>query len=198
MNELFTLLLTVITLYWNEAPLKQIPFAQVEQESSWKVFANLSTYREVGKGLSQITSTRDKYGRERFNNFKEAVKLSPLKSWDWQADPYNPKYQLTYLILTDKTNFIRMRKWMVNDAESWKAGLVCYNAGLGKVMQRRANAKLKGLPVDRWAGGLEDAYTKAEEKLLYGRPLKDAVNEYPKKIFKRSKKYEGVVLCGHG
>lgn len=178
---------------WPSAPLRQIPAGQVEQESSWKERATLHTSRELGRGLVQMTIAYDKTGRERFNIYRDAVRTRQLAAWDWQSDPYNPRAQLTFLVLQDRSNFVMVRKYSVDDLQAWKCSLVCYNAGSGRWLQRRANAKRLGISADRWDNGLDRAYSGGETGLLYGRPLYQAVNEYPRVICKRAEKYRGLV-----
>lgn len=182
----------VIKTYWPAAPGKPIMAGKIEQESSWKEKATLKTSREHGRGLGQLTIAYNKDGSERFNTYRNAVKMKALKDWDWQADPYNVRYQLTYSVLTDRSNFVMVRPYSVNDYQAWKCALVCYNAGSGRWLSRRHNAKARGLSADRWDDGLDQAYSAGESKLLYGRPLYVAVNEYPEVIFSRSQKYRGA------
>lgn len=178
---------------WPDAPLRHVPAGQVEQESSWKTHATLKTSRELGRGLVQMTIAYDKSGRERFNIYREAARSKQLAAWNWQRDPYNVAYQLTFLILQDGANFRTVRRFCVDDAQAWKCALVCYNAGEGRWLQRLKNARREGLPADRWDVGLDRAYGKKETALLYGRPLYEAVNEYPRVIFRRAQKYAGLV-----
>ncbi len=178
---------------WPAAPLRHIPAGQVEQESSWKTKATLKTSRELGRGLVQMTIAYDAKGRERFNIYKDACRVAALKTWDWRNDPYNPRCQLTFLVLQDRANFCQVRPFFIDDTQAWKGALVCYNAGSGRWLQRRRTAKVKGLPADRWDGGLDRAWTGGETALLYGRPLYEAVNEYPRVIFLRAAKYRGLV-----
>jgi hypothetical protein len=186
-------LTSAINEQWPAMPQREMAAGQTEQESSWKQTATLKTSRELGRGLVQLTIAYNKDGKERFNAYQDAVRLKALSKWDWRNDPYNARYQLTYLVLTDKANFATVRRYMVNDVETWKASLVCYNAGQGRWLARKAMAKQMGLPVDRWTGGLEQAHGTRENSILYGRPLWQAVNEYPRVIFGRSEKYRGVV-----
>lgn len=181
----------VIDQYWPTAPGRPIMAGKIEQESSWKERATLKTSRELGRGLGQLTIAYRADGSERFNTYRNAVKMKALKDWDWQADPYNVRYQLTYSVLTDRSNFVMVRPYSVNDYQAWKCALVCYNAGSGRWLSRRHNAKTMGLPADRWDNGLDQAHGPGEASLLYGRPLWQAVNEYPTVIFKRSLKYQG-------
>lgn len=181
----------VIKTYWPTAPGRPVMAGKIEQESSWKEKATLKTSRELGRGLGQLTIAYRADGTERFNTYRNAVKMSALKAWDWQADPYNVRYQLTYSVLTDRSNFATTRPHCNNDYQAWKCALVCYNAGTGRWLSRRSNAKAKGLSSDRWDDGLDGAFSTGESKLLYGRPLYEAVNEYPTVIFKRAWKYQG-------
>ena len=179
---------------WPQAPvgLASIVCGQVEQESGWNEHATLKTPRELGRGLVQITIAYTPDGRERFNNFRSATRSKYLKDWDWQRDPYNAPYQLTFLSLQDKATFGLVRGFCVDDLQGAKCMLVCYNAGDGRWRSRLRNARLAGLPADRSDGGLDQAYSKGEQALLYGRPLYQAVNEYPRVICKRAIKYQGV------
>jgi hypothetical protein len=170
---------------WPDAPLKHIPAGQIEQESGWNEKAHLHTSREDGYGLGQMTVTKT------FNIFTDAVKYKALKNWNWKADPYNPLYQLTFLVLQDKDNFLQTKA--INAEERWKISLVKYNAGEGRINVRRRYAIAAGLPTDRWTGGLELAHGPSEVSILYGRPLWKAVNEYPKIIFQRGQKYKGAI-----
>ena len=173
-----------INLYWPELFIRHIPAGQVEQESSWKPRATLKTERELGRGLVQITIT------PRFNNFLTATSMKPLKNWDWKNDPYNIKNQLTFLVLQDRSNFALNQKFMKNEEQCWKASLVSYNAGYGRIQKRRQYAIAKGIPYNVWDGGLALAHGPLEDKLLYKRPLWVAVNEYPTIIFKKAEKYK--------
>jgi hypothetical protein len=178
---------------WPALQLRHIPAGQIEQESSWKTHATLKTSRELGRGLVQMTIAYDKSGRERFNIYRDAVRNKQLAAWDWQRDPYNVPYQMSFLILQDHGNFAQVRPYCDNDSEAWKCALVCYNAGEGRWLARLRQARRSGAPTGRWDGGLDHAYSRGETALLYGRPLYEAVNEYPRVIFKRAAKYQGLV-----
>lgn len=167
-------------------PFKHIPCGKIEQESWWKPTAELKTDREYGFGFGQITIT------SRFNNFEEAKKLKPLKDWRWE-DRYNPRYQLTYSVLTDKYNFKSVYKLFKDDTNRWAGTLVAYNAGLNTVLQRRAQAKKLGLDYQLWFNGLDRAFLAYEDKLLYNRKLGLMRNEYPVLIFKKAEKYRVLI-----
>lgn len=192
-RPLLPVLSAALDEHWPAAPLRQITAGQIEQESAWKEKAQLKTSRELGRGLVQLTIAYRADGSERFNSYRDAVRMRALKDWDWRADPYNVRYQLTYLVLRDRAEFAAMRKLMMDDEQAWRAALVCYNAGQGRVIKRRAYARAAGLPADRWTGGLENAHGPGEAALLYGKPLWQAVNHYPATVFRRAAKYAGTV-----
>lgn len=191
---LLPVLSTIVAEHWPVAPLPEVMAGQVEQESAWKERATLKTSRELGRGLVQLTIAYRPDGSERFNSYRDAVRYRALAGWDWQRDPYNTHYQLTYLVLTDRGNYRQMERLHFADpAETFRAALICYNAGPGRVLARRAEALRRGLPVDRWTGGLEQSWGRGETRMLYGRPLWQAVNEYPRVVFTRAGKYRGLV-----
>ena len=188
-----SVLKTIIAEQWPTMPNREIPPAQVGQESSWKEKAQLKTSRELGRGFVQLTIAYNKDGSIRFNAYQDAVRMKALQKWNWQDDPFNTKFQLTYLVLTDKSNFSIVRKSMKNDEQAWKAALVCYNAGEGRWLSRRTAARKSNIPIDTWDNGLAIAHSNAEAAILYGRPLYEAVNEYPRVIFKASVLYLGLM-----
>lgn len=181
----------VLNDLWPKMPRKEVIPAQIEQESGFKPTATLKTSRELGRGFAQITIAYGKDGQERFNNYRNAVRLKQLKNWNWKEDPYNEKYQLTYLILMDKSNYTTIRPHMISDDEALKTMLVSHNAGAGRWVIRRTYAKSKGIPADRWTGGLDRACKPAEiNTVIYGMSLCDMVNHYPATIMKKAPKYK--------
>lgn len=173
--------------HWPAAPLREVMAAQIEQESRWNPRAELKTSREYGFGLAQITVT------SRFDNFQEArQRLPPLQGWQWE-DRHNPRYQMTYLVMTDRANFRQVERLFESNIHRWAGALVAYNAGMGTVLQRRALA-LRTMPSasSKWFGGLDSVRLPCEQRLLYGRSLGEMRNEYPRLIIKvRASKYRG-------
>ncbi|MCE5333770.1 MAG: hypothetical protein LLG06_04190 [Desulfobacteraceae bacterium] len=190
-RELLPLLASVIRTQWPECPQPWVLAGKIEQESAWKVKAQLKTSREYGFGLGQITIAYNADGTERFNNFTSALRVTMMaKTITWEKR-FDPKFQLTYSVLTDRSNFALVSSFF-DDGESRMAGmLVSYNAGPGRIVQRKAEAVRRGIRVPRtWFDGLENIHPRSEKKLIYGRPLYVAVNEYPKLILHtRSPKY---------
>jgi membrane-bound lytic murein transglycosylase MltF len=174
--------------HWPDAPRREVIAAQVEQESRWNPKAELKTSREYGFGLAQITVT------SRFDNFREARRLSALKDWQWE-DRHNARYQMTYLVLTDRSNFRQVSRLFQDDTNRWAAALVAYNAGMGTLLQRRALAlRTNSVTPTKWFGGLDAVRLPYENRLLYGRNLGAMRNEYPHLIIKvRAPKYRGML-----
>ena len=167
---------TVLSV-WPTIPLRHIPPAQVEQESGWKQTAELKTYREYGFGFVQITIT------DRFNNFVEAKRVTKMNvAWE---DRFDAKFQFSFLAKMDKSNFEVSKKFFDDDVSRMKGMLICYNAGPGTLLHRRAISKAR-----TWDGGMADVHAAYEERLLYGRPLWKARNEYPQLIFRKAEKYK--------
>lgn len=171
--------------------MPEVPAAQVEQESSWKQKAELKTSREYGFGLTQITVT------SRFNNFIEAQRVTGLGT-DWEHR-FDPTFQLTYMVLTDKSNFTLSKKFFDLPKDQIAGMCISYNAGPGRLSFRKAAAltvNKAGAKVDirKWFGGLDSVHSPAEDRILYDTPLWKAVNQYPDNIInKRAPKYKGLI-----
>lgn len=179
----------IINEKWDNISNRYYIAGQIEKESRWQVNAELKTSREYGFGLSQITIT------ERFNNFKTATeKYRALKDWKFE-DRYNPTYQMTYIVLEDKNNFYQMKKLFSTIKDTWAGTLVCYNAGKGTVLQRRALCKkTDNCNWTIWFGGLDSVKIQYESRKLYGRDLGDMRNDYPYSIInKLSDKYKELM-----
>lgn len=178
----------ITDLHWPDAPMREVMAGQIEQESRWNTKAELKTSREYGIGLAQITVT------ERFNNFEAAKRISALKDWQWE-DRFNPRYQMTYLVLTDRANIRAVSKMFLDDANRWAGALVAYNAGMGTVLQRRAIERATtGRNSGLWFSGLDKYRMAYEKRLLYGRDLGERRNEYPHLVIRvRAPKYRGML-----
>ena len=175
------LLCQLVDKYWKGAR-KDYLAGQIEQESLWNPYAELKTSREYGVGLSQITVTK------RFNKFEEAKKrYKELRNWAWE-DRFDPKYQLTFLVLEDKRLFKLTGFCNYSEKDNYACAFVSYNAGFGTVLKRKAIAPKRYR--NRWFGGLELICPYSKIK-LYKYNLCDLQNRYPYLIiFIRSPKYK--------
>ena len=173
--------------HWPDAPLKSAFAGQVEQETCitlkhrkcWSPYAELKTSREYGFGLGQITITL------KFDNFKEAKKLSPtLKDWSWD-NRYNAVYQLRTLVLTNRFNYGKFG-FATKPTERMAFTLAAYNGGLGGVLSdRRVCVATVGCEPTRWFGHVEKTSRKA----------KVAVSGYGKSFFEINRSYVMSILC---
>lgn len=195
-RELLPLLATVIRAQWPACPQPWVIAGKIEQESAWKVRAELKTSREYGFGLGQITIAYNADGTERFNNFAHALRVTMMsKTITWEKR-FDPTFQLTYSVLMDRANYAAVATFF-DDDESRTAGmLIAYNAGLGAILRRKAEAVRRGVdPPRKWYGGLESIHPRSEDRVLYGRPLYRRINEYPALIMRtRATKYRAPMI----
>lgn len=169
--------------YWDDIPLRTYIPAQVEKESLWNPKAQLcvpkpSCSRELGVGFGQFTLT------PRMNVWKEVQqKYSVLNDWKWE-DRFNPRYQLTAMLLYNKDIYKKCRPLMSND---W-GGLACtassYNGGFGGFLaDRRLCSNTVGCQPDKWTGHIELTSTKSKVRVEgYGEPFYYINRGYVKKV----------------
>jgi len=195
-RELLPLLASVIKTQWPACPQPWVIAGKIEQESNFKVRAQLKTSREYGFGLGQITIAYNADGTERFNNFIEALRVTMMGDKITWAKRFDPNFQLTYTVLSDRSNFAAVSTFFDDDGSRIAGMLVAYNAGLGGIVRRKAAAIQRGMtPPRKWFGGLESIHARSEERRLYGRPLYERINEYPVLILRvRSPKYKAPML----
>jgi uncharacterized membrane protein len=188
-------LVSTFDKYWDKAPLRYFEGGKIEQESSWNRLAELHTSRELGVSFSQLTIAYNANGTVRFNKFEEAkARYKELQRWEWK-DRFNAEKNFIFIVLEDRRNFMLMKPYFQDNLNRWAALMIAYNAGSGTVWNRRAICKTtEGCDSSKWFGGLDTVRMLFENKLLYGRPLWKARNEYPDKIiFQRSPKYMGLL-----
>ena len=175
------LLCVLVNKYWYGAR-KDYLAGQVEMESLWNPYAEFKSHREYGFGFGMITVTK------RFNKFEEAKRrYKELRNWAWE-NRFDPKYQLTFLVLEDKRLFKLTKFCNYSEKDNYACMFVSYNSGFGNLLKRRAIAPKKYK--NRWFGGLELVcpYPKAK---LYRYKLCDLQNRYPYNIiFVKSPKYK--------
>ena len=176
--------------YWPTMKRPSLFAGQIEQETGgkWSPRAELKTSREYGFGLTQITIAYDKFGKERFNNFK-AVKAmhKDMASWTWE-NRYDPSFQIKGMVLMDM-NYYRMLHLPVEMPESEKYLFViaAYNGGVGGTLaDRKLCAKKKGCNPNKWYGNVELTSNKSKVKYKgYGKSFFEINREYVSNIDKR-------------
>jgi hypothetical protein len=184
--------------HWPTAPDRALFAGQVEQETCpslthrmcWSTTAGLTTDREIGRGLGQITKTH------RFDALAEMRAQYPeqLKGWGWDSPTLNdPSYQLRALVLMDRRNYERITG--AHPADRMTMALVSYNGGLGGLSSdRRVCAATKGCDPSRWWGHVEHTSLKAKVPAKgYGLSFFQIARNYPVLIAKRAEKYRSVL-----
>lgn len=150
---------------------------QIEQESRWKVRAELKTSREYGFGLSQCTVT------SRFSCFDEMRRSGDrlLTGWQW-ADRFDPERNLRVIVLKDRQCLPYTGKAAGTDQAAMM--LACYNGGGGGLRSDRAICRAKtGCDPERWWGHVELTSNKSRTKWQgYGQSAFDINRSYPRNI----------------
>jgi len=183
--------------HWHTLSYPEVLAGQVEQETCvtlksvkcWSPRAELKTSREYGFGLGQITKTT------RFDVFAElTAKFQPLKSWRWE-DRFDAKYQLTALVLYDKSLYVALKSVPTQEARLHMM-LAGYNGGLGRPIQdRKLCSQVNGCNPDLWFGHVEK-HSRLPKKVAkgYGRSFYQVNRDYVRLIWvKRKDKYRGLV-----
>ena len=162
----------LIDKYWPEIPNRAYLPAQVEKESLWIPDAQLcvpkpSCSRELGLGFGQFTIT------PKMNVWQEVRAKHPdLRDWTWERR-FDPRLQLTAMLVYNKEIYGRCRPLMSND---W-GGLACtassYNGGFGGFSaDRRLCSNTIGCNPLIWTGHIELHSTKSKVRVPgYGEPF---------------------------
>ncbi|MDR3414229.1 MAG: hypothetical protein P4L87_25255 [Formivibrio sp.] len=150
---------------------------QIEQESRWKVRAELKTDREYGFGLSQCTVTK------RFNCFDEMRQSGDktLARWQW-ADRFDPAMNMRVIVLKDKQCLRYAGGATGSDRNAMM--LACYNGGGGGLVSDKAICRAKsGCDPGRWWGNVATTSNKSRVKWQgYGQSAFDINRQYPDNI----------------
>jgi len=184
-----------IDTHWAWHPLREHAAGSVEQESLWKVNAQLKTSREWGCGFGQFTIAYDKNGKVRFDALEETKRLHPsLKEWSWE-DCTNAQYQLRAMLLKQKAGYRSCEVQMANPREALACEAAKYNGGAGSISKRirlcRMDAKCDP---EYWYGNLETKCAQSNVKVAgYGESFCMINSKYPGRVESRSKKYQGML-----
>jgi hypothetical protein len=193
--QLIPVLRSEIATHWPDvAPRTWIP-AVIEQESLWRIRAQLKTDRELGCGLGQFTKAFNADGTVRFDALTETKRLDPsLAGWDWR-DCANAQYQLRGVVLKLKVNERQCAPLMATnrDVKACNGGM--YNGGGGSVTKRiRACQVQAGCNPRVWFGHLDQQCPQSKVKHAgYGESFCDINSKYPLRVEARQAKYEEVM-----
>lgn len=175
---------------WPLMPLPSVLAAQVEQESVWKVKANLVNKKnnnERGAGLGQFTKNN------KFDALTEMKERYPsqFRGWSWD-NPYDVTYQLRGVVIKNRDTF-RQIKWATNDYNRLAMMDAAYNQGLGGVMfRRRLCSNTPGCTPGLWFGNMENASTQSKKpKAGYKQSFADITKTHTRNVMiVRRPKYE--------
>jgi hypothetical protein len=169
--------------YWPQMPMRTYLLAQIEKESLWNPRAQLcvpkpSCSRELGVGFGQFTLT------PRMNVWQEVkTKYKPLSDWKWE-DRFDPRYQVTAMLLYNKEIYTKCRPLMSNEWGSLACTASSYNGGFGGFSaDRRLCSNTAGCDPTRWTGHIELTSTKSKVRVEgYGEPFYYINRGYVKKV----------------
>lgn len=158
----------------------------------WSPTSTLSTSRELGIGLSQITKTFNPDGSIRFDSLSDLrkVHMAELKELSWDNVKQRPDLQIRGILLMTSDN--RKALWKVTDnLERFKMADAAYNTGLGRVNKKRLQCGLtEGCNPQIWSGNVESINVTGS-RILYGnRTAHDIVTHHVSDVFMRKNKYQ--------
>ena len=158
-------------------PYREYVPALIEHESCitlkhrrcWSSTSTLSTSRELGVGLGQITKTYNKDGSIRFDKLTElrTQYKRELREASWDTIRYRPDLQIKMIVLMLRQDFGKLydisdhyqRLAMTDNA---------YNGGYGGLQKERRQCSLtKGCNPNIWFGHVELTCRKSK-KAIYG------------------------------
>lgn len=196
---LIPILRKYLDLLWPKVPARSYIAAKIEQETClslkhkgcWSSHTELKTKREYGFGLGQITIAYRADGSERFNVWKDLIKIDPVlkEKWTWE-NRYDSELQIRALIVKSKMSVDSIRFDTANSTEHLAFGFVTYNSG-SVLIDRRLCFDVKGCDPSKWYGNVELYSSKAKvAQPGYGKSFYEISREYPKNImFVRRPKY---------
>lgn len=196
---LLSLLRKTLDLLWSTIPARSYMAAKIEQETCislkhskcWSTRAELKTNREYGFGLGQTTVAYKKDGSERFNVWKDLIRLDPVLKAKWTWDNrFDAELQLRATVVKSKMSYDVIRFPTYNQEEHLAFGFVTYNSG-SVLIDRRLCINVKGCDPSRWYGHVELHSSKSKiAQKGYGQSFFAISRAYPRNImYVRREKY---------
>lgn len=194
----FGMINELTTEYWPDLSMRSYIPAQIEKESLWNPKAQLcvpkpSCSRELGIGFGQFTIT------PRMNVWLEVKnRYKVLNDWRWE-DRFDPRYQITAMLLYNKDIYKRCRPLMSNEWGALACTASSYNGGFGGFSaDRRLCSNTAGCEPNRWTGHIELTSTKSKVRVPgYGEPFYYINRGYVRRIMiESSPKYVPYVQQG--
>lgn len=172
---------------WPEHPKPELLAGLAETESCislkhskcWDPSSKLSTSRELGIGIPQITKAFNTDGSIRFDSLTDIRRahMAELKELSWQNVEVRPDLQLRILILINRDNHtsLNMITGPLNRLAMTDAA---YNGGLKGLQNDRMQCSLtQGCNPQYWFGNVEKTCSKSK-KILYGNQSACDINRY--------------------
>lgn len=196
---LLPLLRKTLDLLWSKIPARSYMAAKIEQETCislkhskcWSTRAELKTSREYGFGLGQTTVAYNKDGSERFNVWKDLIRIDPVLKAKWTWDNrFDAELQVRATVVKSKMSYDAVRFPTYNQEEHLAFGFVTYNSG-SVLIDRRLCINIKGCDPSRWYGHVElhSSKSKVAQK-GYGQSFFEISRSYPRNImYVRRDKY---------
>jgi hypothetical protein len=145
----------------------------------WSPTSELSTSRELGRGLFQLTKAYTADGKLRFDTLQEMKDKhkSELKELSWDNIKQRPDLQMRAMLLQTKGN---LNSLIVVEDEWERLAMAdaAYNGGLaGLKKERQACALAKGCDPQYWFNNIENKCLKST-KALYGQRSACDINRH--------------------
>lgn len=183
---------------WPKLKMRSFVGSKIEQETClslthskcWSPYAELKTAREYGFGLGQTTVAYRADGSERFNVWKDLIRIDPVlkKKWTWE-NRFDSELQMRATVIKSKMAYDSVRFAVVSDYEHLAFGAVTYNSG-SVLIDRKICLTKPGCSGDAWFGNVELYSSKSRIVTHgYGKSFFEISREYPRNILivRRSK-----------
>lgn len=181
-----------ISTYWPTLAPREYIAGVIDQESNWKIKAQLKTSRELGCGLGQFTIAYNADGSVRFDALEETKRLHPsLKEWNWR-DCSAAQFQMRAVILKMRVNDRNCTPLMRTNLDVKACAGSQYNGGAGGFNKRIRLCRMTvGCVPDLWFNNLEKQCSQSKVKHAgYGESFCEINSKYPGRVFTRMKKFE--------
>lgn len=185
-----------IDTHWKDMQYREFSAGLVEQESLWKLRAELKHAREYGCGFGQFTKTFNKDGTIRFDSLTETKGLhKSLAKWNWE-DCSNARFQLRGMLLKLKANERSCKVWMDDPLDIKRCDGSAYNGGLGGFSKRmRLCRTTQGCNPRKWDGHLSIQCAASNVKQVgYGESFCQINSKYPGRVIQRMEKYKPYMI----
>lgn len=173
--------------YWDTHPRPELLGGLAETESCislthsrcWSPTSKLSSHRELGIGIPQITKAYNEDGSIRFDSLRDMRNkhMAELKEASWDNIATRPDLQFRILVLMNRDNYSSL-SMVSSDYDRAAMTDAAYNGGLrGVYNDRRACGLKAGCNPNIWFDNVEDTCTKSRKPLYGGKSACD-INRY--------------------